>query len=100
MSILLFAALITSSPYPFEVGSGFVVEPTLGYVFNDKIDREKLLGGVRLSYLRPDPTDALIAPELSISSANEQIGRRLNSRLNAASASDTKSIRIINFVKG
>jgi hypothetical protein len=69
MSILLFAALITSSPYPFEVGSGFVVEPTLGYVFNDKIDREKLLGGVRLSYLRPDPTDALIAPELSISSA-------------------------------
>lgn len=69
MSVALLSALLFSSPYPFEIKTGIAVEPTVEVLFKDKTDKTKAVGGVRLSYLNPDVSDALITSEVQILSA-------------------------------
>lgn len=72
MHILLWAAMAlteSSSPYAYEISSGIGLEPNLGYLFQDTIDSDKLTAGLRLTYLKADQTDAMIAPELQVTTA-------------------------------
>ncbi len=61
---------LLSSPYPYEINSGVAAEPLAGYLINDQIDKDKVLVGVRLSYLNPTESDAIIAPEIQVHSAS------------------------------
>ncbi|MDB5037792.1 MAG: hypothetical protein JWQ35_1320 [Bacteriovoracaceae bacterium] len=69
MLLSLAALALLSSPYPFEIKSGFILEPTIGYLTQDNLDKDKTTAGLRLSYFRPDITDAVIALELQALSA-------------------------------
>lgn len=69
MSWVLLAFALVSSPYPFEIQTGFAFEPTAGYLFNDKVDDSKAVGGVQLSYLLSTPADAIITSEIQFTSA-------------------------------
>ncbi len=56
---------IKDSPYPFELNRGWIVEPVIaGYNSLDKEDPASYIGGVRISGLMPDATDAVITMEL------------------------------------
>src|SRR5665213_3509921 len=62
MSLVTF--FLISSPYSYEIKSGAILEPTLGYLFQDNLDNEKVTSGLRLSYIKPDETDAIITAEI------------------------------------
>jgi hypothetical protein len=71
MSIFFLTALLVSSPYPFELKTGFSIEPTVDYLFKDKIDDDKAVGGFRFSYLYGEPSDTIITSEIQILSATQ-----------------------------
>jgi hypothetical protein len=72
---IAFASLV-SSPYPFEVSRGLAMEPVIGSTFSDKLDAASLSGGLRLSYFRPDETDAFFTPEVQFLSQTVLTGKQ------------------------
>jgi hypothetical protein len=63
------ALLVTSSPFPFEVSRGFAIEPVAEYLFKDRIDDDKAVGGARVFFFQPDVSDAVITAEFQFLTA-------------------------------
>ena len=65
LNLILFLAIV-NSPYPFEPGVGFLIEPLIGTSLLDKTDDASLSSGARISYSNWNIGDAFITAEAQI----------------------------------
>src|SRR5437764_485226 len=59
------AFVIVLSPFPFEINSGLSLEPNVGVFANDRTDDSALAGGLRISAIVTNATDALVTFEIA-----------------------------------